>query len=77
VPHINKEKDEQQKGNNHVKNTEHQHIIPSDGRPEAEVNEFLHRERPAQFERYSSSVEFLFEAGDKGEHATPYNGTAA
>jgi len=38
---INREKGEQQKGNNHAKDPEHQHIIPSDGRPEAEVNEFL------------------------------------
>jgi hypothetical protein len=38
---INREKVNNKEGNKHEKNSEHQHIIPSDGRPEAEVNEFL------------------------------------
>ncbi len=64
-------------GNNHAKDPEQQYLVPRYKRPEAEVDEFLPRKRPAQFVRYSPSFEFLFEAGDEGENATPYNGTAA
>jgi hypothetical protein len=38
---INREKGEQQKGNKHAKNSEHQYIIPSDKRPQAAPHEFL------------------------------------
>jgi hypothetical protein len=64
------------KGNNHEKNSEHQYFFQGNNRPQTAPYGFLPRKRPSQFERYSSSVEFLLEAGDEGEHATPYSGTA-
>ena len=64
------------KGNNHAKNTEHEHFVQGHKRPEAEAYGFLPGERPAQFICHSPSVEFLLEARDEGEHATPYSGTA-
>ncbi len=72
MPHINREKVNNKKGNNHAKDPEQQYLVPRDKRPEAEVDEFLPRKRPAQFVRYSPSFEFLFEAGDEGENAKSY-----
>jgi len=36
-------------GNKHEKNSEHEHIIPSDSRSQKAPNRVLPRERPAQF----------------------------
>jgi hypothetical protein len=63
-------------GNNHEKDPEHEHFFQGNRRPQAAPHGFLSRERPAQLERYTPSFEFLLEAGDESENATPYSGTA-
>jgi hypothetical protein len=60
------------KGNNHAKDSEHEHFIQGNNRPQTAAYGLLPRKRPAQLERYTPSFEFLFEAGDEGEHAPPY-----
>jgi hypothetical protein len=56
-------------GNKHAKNSEHEHFIPRDDRPQTAPYGLLPGERPAQFVRHTPSLSFLLEAGDEGESA--------
>jgi hypothetical protein len=59
-------------GNKHEKNSEHEHFVPRNNRPQTAAYGFLHRKRPTQFVRHTPSVEFLLKAGDEGENAKSY-----